>query len=243
MTDVVHVALRRMDRRPRACDDVVMPGTADPTSDDPELPADLWERIRSAVSADSGTGGCPGSVVEYRIDADDVVIGVGADWFGFAEDNEAPELVAAPTGRSLWSSIGDASLRDLWREAVARVRSSGEEVTVPFRCDGPHVRRWFDMTVTPLDDGSVQFRSRSTFEMPRPEVVALRRDIDRDPDSALVEVCSWCGEGNDGGRWVPIEELLARARLLEQDPPPPVVHGICPRCVDRMATQLAGPGH
>jgi len=53
-----------------------------------------------------------------------------------------------------------------------------------------------------------------------------------------TQVCSWCNQGNDEGRWRPVEELLARTRLLEQDPPPPVVHGICPHCLAEMSRQL-----
>ena len=111
-------------------------------------------------------------------------------------------------------------------------------MTVPFRCDGPSARRWFDMTVTPLADGAVAFRSELVMEMPRPELAVLHRASHRDLDAAKVEICSWCNQGNDEGHWRPVEELLARTRLLEQDPPPPVSHGICEHCVQQMSKQL-----
>jgi len=218
----------------------------DLASDQVELispPADLWSRISDALDADApqasaGSNGGAGTVVEYRIDADDVVVSVGADWDDFARENEADELVETGTGRTLWSSIGDDSLRELWREAVRQARSTGNTVTVPFRCDGPCARRWFDMTVEPLGDGAVAFRSELVMEMPRPELAVLHREMRRNPEAGTVEICSWCNQVNDEGHWRPVEELLARTRLLEQDPPPPVAHGICPHCVQQMSTQL-----
>lgn len=201
-----------------------------------ELPAGLWEGIAAAVAADAPVAaGGSGGIVEYAIDADDVVVSLGRGWAEFASANEARELAGDATGRTLWSQIGDAELRDLWRTAVDRVRSVGAPVTVPFRCDGPAARRWFEMTVTPLADGGVHFRSELTFEMARPEVPMLGRTTPRDATLDAVAVCSWCAEASDGGEWLPVEELLVRQRLLEAVPAPAVSYGICPDCTDRLA--------
>ena len=212
-----------------------------------EPPADLWDRISSTVAAErevasvdrgSPVAGGAGGVVEYRIDADDVVVSTGGGWASFAEANEAPELSDGADGRTLWSSIGDPDLRDLWRLVVTRVRDGAEPVVVPFRCDGPEARRWFEMTVTPERDGAVSFRSELTFEMPRPEVPALLRDAPRDETLPALEVCCWCADAHDGSEWRPVEVVLARRRLLEATPPR-VVQGICGRCRSRMS-ELAG---
>ena len=220
-------------------------GMDDEPVDTVAAPTDLWSRIDAAVRADEPTDGSgaigAGTVVEYRIDRDDVVVAVGADWVEFARENEAHELAAAPTGRTLWDSIDDESLRDLWRAAVAKVRSSATPITLPFRCDGPNARRWFEMTLTPLDDDAVCFRSELVFEMARPELPVLLRHVERDDDAGVVEICTWCASGNDGGVWRPVEELLSRQRLLEADPPPAVTHGICPDCVEEMSAQLLIP--
>lgn len=207
-------------------------------------PADLWNRIAVAITEepvqDDGLGGPmgAGSVVEYAIDADDVVVTLGDGWSEFAAQNEAPELVGAPSGRTLWSQIGDPELRDLWRTAVERVRTHGVSATVPFRCDGPTSRRWFEMNVSPLPDGGVHFRSTLTFEMARPRVSMLERSAPRDEAAPAVAVCSCCAEGLLGETWVPVEELLSSLRLLEHAPSPAVSYGICPRCCASMSTQL-----
>lgn len=211
-------------------------------------PTDLWDRISAAVASepahpvdDGGPTGA-GTVVEYAIDGDDVVVALGAGWAEFAERNEAPELLGTPSGRTLWSQIGDDELRDLWRTAVERVRTHGVSATVPFRCDGPTSRRWFEMTMSPLPHGGVHFRSTMTFEMTRPRVSMLERSAPRDEAAAAVAVCSCCAEGLHGERWVPVEELLTSLRLLEQVPAPTVSYGICPRCSTQMSSQFAALG-
>lgn len=207
-------------------------------------PAGLWDRISGALRQDHGA---PAEAVEYVIDGHDVVVAIGGGWNHAARLGEARELVALGTRPCLWDTMGDPELRDLWRTVVSRVRSSGRALGVEFRCDAPDERRWFHMTLTPLAEGGVHFRSTPTFVMERPAVVALGRHTDRDPGLDRFVVCSWCAEGadaehdiTDAAAWLPIEELLARHRLLERLPAPPVSYGICPRCVEEMSGLSAG---
>lgn len=208
-------------------------------------PGGLWDRISASMQRDDSP-----SIdhVEYVIDRHDVVVAVGGGWDRAARLGEARELVALGTRPRLWDTMGDPQLQDLWRTVVSRVRSTGEPLEVDFRCDAPDERRWFRMTVTPLADDGVHFCSTPTFTMERPAVVALGRHTDRDHGLGAFVVCSWCAEGAaDAGEaaedteWLPIEELLARHRLLEHQPAPMVSYGICPRCVEDMADTLAEP--
>ena len=123
-------------------------------------PAGLWGRIAAAVAAepDRDAAGA-GTVVEYAIDADDVVVPVGDEWSRFARQNDAPELDELAPDRTLWSYFGSDEVRDVWRLLIARVRATQAPAHVPLRCDAPHMRRWFEMTITPEPDGVVRFRS------------------------------------------------------------------------------------
>lgn len=206
-------------------------------------PAGLWNRIAASMHREAAP-----SVgdVEYVIDRSDVVVAVGGGWDHAARVGEAGELVALGSRPRLWDTMGDPQLQDLWRTIVSRVRSTGEALEVDFRCDAPDERRWFRMTVTPLADDGVHFRSTPTFTMERPEVMALGRHTERDHGLGAFVVCSWCAEGAaDSGEdpevaeWLPIEELLARHRLLEHQPAPTVSYGICPRCAEQMSGLLA----
>ena len=200
-------------------------------------PVDLWDRISASVASTR----TPGMVVEYWIGADDVAFATGDGWVEFARDNGAPELVDLAPGRTLWSHFDGDEVRDLWQAVVARVRAQLSEATVPLRCDGPDMRRWFEMTITPGDNQTVRFRSALVFEEPRPTVAMLDWQTERDGSAPAVSVCSWCGQADDGSQWVGIEELVRHLRLLEKTVMPPIAHGICPSCRDLMSAELLVP--
>lgn len=214
-------------------------------------PEGLWARIEAAIAAEPhGTSPGAGVVVEYCIDADDLVVAVGEDWSTFARDNGAPELDALSPDRTIWSYFDDEEVRDVWRLLVEQVRATQGVAQVPLRCDAPHMRRWFEMTITAGPEATVDFRSVLVFEEPRAEVAFLSGEVARDPDRSAVPVCSWCGDGYDGSRWRRIEEVVRELRLLE-DQMPCIDHGICSTCREVMASDLqllpligrTAPGH
>jgi len=209
-------------------------------------PAGTWDGIEASITSmlarqpPSHATSSP-MVVEYRVDADDVVTRVEGGWAEFARDNGAPELVDPSSDRTLWSYIDRAEIRELWQLLVQRVRQLQHEARVPFRCDAPHARRWFEMTITPEADGGVRFRSVLLFEESRSPVALLDPEIERDADAPPVPLCSWCGRGQLGARWLDVEELLRAGRLLERTSMPPVSYGICAACRGEMAAELLVP--
>ena len=76
-------------------------------------------------------------VVEYWIDANDVVTDVGQSWAHFAYDNDAPELAVPAPDRTLWTYFDNDETRELWQLLVERVRASQKGAHVPLRCDAP----------------------------------------------------------------------------------------------------------
>lgn len=209
-------------------------------------PADLWGRIDAAVAAGSpkdAPARLPGAgtVVEYWIDADDVVRDVGRQWGDFARANGAPELARPSTDRTLWSYIDHVEVRELWQLLVQRVRATQRAAQVPLRCDGPEHRRWYEMTLTADPAGRVHVESTLVFEEQRDSVALLDPATPRDSTAEPVELCSWCGHGSHDGRWVDIEELVRAGRLLESSALPPLSYGICGSCCDDMSAELLVP--
>ncbi len=212
-------------------------------------PADLWGRIEAAIAAEPAVSPktppsrtiATGTVVEYWIDADDVVVGVGDAWAEFARDNDAPELVTLDSERTLWSYFDNDEARELWKLLVERVRALQTDARVPLRCDAPDARRWFEVTMTPEADGRVHFRSMLAFEEPRPPVSLLDPRTERDDDLEPVPVCSWCGRGEHASQWLDVEDLVQTARLLERTSMPAVSYGICASCRDEMSVELLVP--
>lgn len=212
-------------------------------------PADLWERIKTSITTDPDLSPkeppfqqVPASaVVEYRIDANDVIVDVGQSWADFARDNDAPELALPAPDRVLWTYFENDESRELWRLLVERVRAVQKGAEVPLRCDAPHTRRWFNMTITPEPNGNVHFRCLLSFEDARPPVSLLDPHSERDDGLQPVPLCNWCGQGQHGSLWLDIEELVQTARLLERASMPPISHGICASCRDEMSAELLVP--
>lgn len=214
-------------------------GEADFERVDP--PDFVWGRIAASIAAEpDSTPTGSGTVVEYSIDADDMVIAVGEDWAAFAGNNDAGELAVSAPDRPLWSYFDSDEVRDLWRLVIGQVRAEQTPARVPLRCDATHMRRWFEMTVSPESDDGVRFRCVLVFEEQRHGVALIDPITERNDAAPAVPVCSWCGDGHDGSRWRPIEELVRNLRLLE-DQLPSICYGVCPTCRDLMSTDLLVP--
>ncbi len=201
-------------------------------------PDELWGLIAASIAADrDSTPTGSGSVVEYSIDANDIVIAVDGGWAAFAHENDAPELAELAPDRPLWSYFDGDEVRDVWRLLIEQVRAKQTQAHVPLRCDAPDMRRWFEMTITPEPNNVVRFRSVLVFEEPRSSVALLSPNAECDDTAPGVPVCSWCGDGYDGSLWRQIEELVRDLRLLEERVPS-INHGFCPTCRDLMSSDL-----
>jgi hypothetical protein len=102
-------------------------------------PPDLWGRIEAAVGSDPARPPreppsrelSASTVVEYWIDADDVVTDVGRSWADFARDNDAPELAVPASDRTLWTYFDSSEVRELWRLLVERDRDHRRGIAAP----------------------------------------------------------------------------------------------------------------
>ena len=211
-------------------------------------PDDLWASIAAVVESERDIARAARTapqvqhstelIVEYRIDADDRVMGHGDGWGNFARENDAPELAELAGTATLWSFMSSETCRGMWQMIVERARSGGEALQVPLRCDAPHARRWFEMVITPEADGQVHFRSRLVFEELRDPVPLLDLAAERDDAGDAVPLCTWCGQVEYDGRWLEVETMLREARLLEQPVMPAVDYGVCTGCRDDMAAEF-----
>lgn len=212
-------------------------------------PTDVWEGIEASITPSPDPlrrkppshRSSTSTVVEYVIDANDVVIGVGRGWADFARANDAHELVVPPSDRALWTYFASDETRELWQLLVERVRALQQGAEVPLRCDAPDARRWFEMSITPESDGQVRFRCVLIFEESRPSVSLLDSNSERDTALQPVALCSWCGRAQHGSRWLHVEALVQAARLLEHSSMPPISYGICSSCRDEMSAELLVP--
>lgn len=175
----------------------------------------------------------------YRLEADDRVRPLDDAWAAAAIVNAAPELASIGSLR-LWEAIADATSLLLWRQLVARVRETGAHLVVPYRCDTPDRRRWFEMHVRPAAGSAVDFESVFVREEEREHVRLLDRLVRRSTGGQPILLCSWCARARVGASWVEIEDAVARLGLLAVEQPPPLTHGICSDCFERVSETGGG---
>lgn len=166
----------------------------------------------------------------YRIDSDDRIVYTNAAFAGFADSNGAAGLAEVVLGRSLLEFVEGIETRMIWRMLLDRARG-GQSLAVPFRCDAPDERRILRMTLSARPDGHVEFIS-SMLGSRRRQPVPFYAAVSAPRSGELVTVCSWCCRVQADG-WVEPEIGVMRLGLLTLDPPP-ISHGICEDCSERL---------
>jgi hypothetical protein len=178
--------------------------------------------------------------VEYHLDGDDRVVWVNDAWRFFADENQAPLTTREPVGARLWDLVSDGPTRHLYSAMFERVRASGDPITIDFRCDAPHVRRFLVLTIARREGPRLVLRVTATRLEGREPVPVL--DVRARRDERFVTMCSWCKRVTvAGGHWADVEEAAAALGLFRSPTMPVVTHGICEACATRLGGAGRGP--
>jgi hypothetical protein len=122
----------------------------------------------------------------------------------------------------------------LQRMLLRRVRGELRSVNLPFRCDGPAVRREMDIHIASQAPGRfVVFSARLRGEERREEFQPLLAAETPRGEETLT-MCGWCDRFLVGGEWVEVEEAVARLGLFELPEMPAIGHGVCPDCTEML---------
>ena len=164
---------------------------------------------------------------------------VSPEWVEFACENGAAHLQPdAVMGRPIWEFILGAEVRHLYRLLFAKARTEKRRVTIPFRCDGPHLRRHMRLNLVLLDDGSLEFVSELLRVERRPAVTMLDATAIRSDE--FMTMCAWCKRVPlEADEWVEVEQAIERLDLFGPAAPPTITHGICPDCASSIEKELA----
>lgn len=167
--------------------------------------------------------------LSYAIDDQDRLIKVDEGYYRFAEENGWNEA-GASLGRSLWDFVAGQEVKKLQRLLLRRVRDGVRQVELPFRCDGPDVRREMDIRIAADRSGRVVlFSARIRFEEEREEPQPLL-DPRAPHGGDFLPMCAWCDRFLVKGEWVEVEEAAKRLELFRRSEMPALDHGICPQC-------------
>jgi hypothetical protein len=130
--------------------------------------------------------------------------------------------------------VAGHELEKLQRMLVRRIRGELNGVDLPFRCDGPEVRREMDIQITAQASGRfVLFSARLRGEERRDEFQPLLA-ADTPRGDGTLTMCGWCDRFLVDGEWVEVEDAVARLRLFELPRMPEISHGVCPDCTEML---------
>lgn len=163
----------------------------------------------------------------YRINQADQIYFVNDDWLDFGKKNGLVYSVEKVVGSSLWLHISDMTTRQLYHDIIRNVRHSGRRVRVPFRCDGPAVRRFMELEISPLAPSDVEFKGVLIREEPREHVDLLDSSLARSAEILLM--CVWCKKVKIS-EWVEVENAAQELKLFEKNKLPFISHVTCPSC-------------
>ncbi len=167
--------------------------------------------------------------LRYAIDEQDRLVKVDEGYYSFAAENGWTEA-GSSLGRSLWDYVAGEEMRKLQRMLVRRIREAVGKVELPFRCDGPDVRREMDIQIAAGRGGrAVLFSARLRSEEARSTPQAVL-DPAAPRSAETLAMCGWCDRFEVGDEWVEVEEAAKRLGLFERAELPTISHGICPRC-------------
>ncbi len=173
--------------------------------------------------------------LSYAIDDQDHLIKVDQNYYRFAEENGWEEA-GSSLGRSLWDFVAGHEMRKVQRLLLKRIRDAVREVDLPFRCDGPDMRREMQLRIVSHSSGrTVMFAARLNAEARRENTQPLLDPTAPRGEEMLV-MCGWCDRFEVDGEWVEVEEAAARLELFRREVMPALDHGICPRCSRLLAT-------
>lgn len=179
-------------------------------------------------------------VFVYDVDAGNRLVAVGHGWEDFAVSNGAPGLSSESVlGRPLLSFFASVETRHIYGLLLDQVRASGATIKIPFRCDGPAVRRYMELTISLQPPEQVRFESRIVREEPRPPVRLLEAGVERGED--FVVICSWCKLVEVEGGWLEVEEAIDKLGIFDEPVLPRISHGCCSPCFEHLRHGNAAP--
>ena len=169
------------------------------------------------------------AALSYAIDEQDRLVRVDEGYYRFAAENGWAEA-GSSLGRSLWDYVAGEDLKKVQRLLLRRVRDEVGSVELPFRCDGPGVRREMDIRIAAGRGGrAVLFSARLRGEEEREEPMPLL-DPEAPRGEETLVMCGWCDRFEVEGEWVEVEEAARRLELFDRPELPALSHGICPEC-------------
>ncbi|MEL7002321.1 MAG: hypothetical protein AAFN93_06250 [Bacteroidota bacterium] len=172
------------------------------------------------------------SVTKYWLDSEDRIVKTNLLWDNFAEDNAGGDRSFSDqiVGKSLFGFINGDSTKMFVSTMIQRVRITGKELEVDYRCDSPDLKRFMKMAIIPEEDGLIRVENSLEKEEPfRKSVNFILGD-----DGNIVKRCSMCQLLYIDNMWIDADkatEVLGAEEI-------PVIYTVCGSCKEDLEQRL-----
>ena len=166
----------------------------------------------------------------YRLNEADEIEFVDDWWLAFAKENKAEGLnESSVVGHQVWDFIADDATRKLYQEIHEYVRSTGNPVDVPFRCDSPTLQRYMQLTISKAAEDQLLYESKLLRAVPQRRLAMLEPSRGR-AESSLT-MCSFCKRSlMEPSGWLDLENISLKLRMYDQQTVPQLQYTVCPDC-------------
>ena len=165
----------------------------------------------------------------YVLDGKDVIVDVNDAWNNFAKDNDAPELVSEHVvGSSLVDYVTGDITKMFVQTVLQNVRTIGDPIHRPYRCDSPSLKRYMEMSIEP--DGRHLQLTHRVLKMEN-TACTVHFNTPPTPDTPqTTSRCSSCGRVEaQKAVWVEADDLCTPDHGAN-DVTVTVQYTICPVC-------------
>jgi hypothetical protein len=169
-------------------------------------------------------------IYRYCVDEQDVITNVDHWWLAFAQENNALGLTDnSVVGQLLWDFISDEPTRMLYNEIHSHVRSTGNPITIPFRCDSPTLQRFMELTISKHRDRQLLYESTLMRAVPQRRLSVL--DPEQKRSGTFLTMCSFCKRCLiEPADWLALENIALKLRLYDEQTVPGLIFTVCPSC-------------
>lgn len=161
----------------------------------------------------------------YTISLDGILTGFDIGYQLYDDASEAESFrLAHHLGASIVQFIEGHPTQTFWLDVFDRVRLSGRTHVLPYRCDGPNLKRYMRVVLSPERDKLLRLEHYLVRVSPLPLPLRFRSET-----SAPSIRCSICNDVRHGGVWREPEMALDLG-LLKAGSINRVIYDICDDC-------------
>jgi hypothetical protein len=117
---------------------------------------------------------------------------------------------------------------------LRRIRAELREVELPFRCDGPDIRREMNIRIGAQAAGRFVVFSAQLREQERRQEFQPLLAPETPRHEETLTMCGWCDRFLVDGEWLEVEEAVARLKLFALPTMPAISHGVCQDCSEML---------